>query len=530
MASVIIPEDEITNPLKLREVLQEGYIPFTYDNDNPSNENDYSAEFYCHDDVFNYDNFDYINNPDQGKTYHCVAFNAPEELESGSEPECGNEEREDGEECDGTDGVIEGENFCTNTCKLIPIYNGEHTCPEGTSPELFSEEYILSEDKNEKIIELGPGYYLFKASGEYFYSGEEENKKADAGYGTSNNWESLRPDLGITEGVEHRGVLSLLSDMGTSAMGIVNWGEYNSDHVYYKAHKIEGGGETVSVSFVISDWYNSWYSQNQNQGAMGDNSGGLKLEVYRCVESSPQETSSTGGGGGGGGPTGSHIPSQEASGEGSLGEPGPGEGIVAGAACVPYLHEYIQYGANNDPFEVRKLQIFLNGYLGLNLDVNGIYDLDTFNAVKTFQTMLKDDILAPWVANGCLSSEELATGYVYRTTRWAINNIFCPEMRPDVSDETCFGLGEGLVLGESIALADDGSMLEGDILDTPVSSEQEPEEEEEIMEISETEDMETTELEETEEETATNKGAIIALLAVLALGGLAYFIFRGKRV
>ena len=263
---------------------------------------------------------------------------------------------------------------------------------------------------------------------------------------------------------------------------------------------------------------------------MDNNSGELRLEVFRCVEPSTQEeTSSTGGGGGGGGGiTGSSA--QEASGEGSLGEPGPGEGIVAGVACVPYLHEYIQYGANNDPFEVRKLQIFLNGYLGMNLDVNGIYDLDTFNAVKTFQTMLKDDILAPWVANGCLSSEEMATGYVYRTTRWAINNIFCPEMKPDISDETCFGLGEGLVLGESIALADDGSVPEGDVLDTPVSSEQEPEEEEEVMEILETEDIETIELEETEEEAATNKGAIIALLAVLALGGLAYFIFRGKRV
>ena len=313
-------------------------------------------------------------------------------------------------------------------------------------------------------------------------------------------------------------------------MWVVTWGDYNSEHIYQKAYHISGE-EEVNVSFVISDWYNSWYNSYQDQGAMDDNTGSLDLKVYRCVEP-PEEQSNTeteesggtptgGGGGGGGG-----FSSGTIAGESTIRD----EGIVAGVACVPYLHEYIQYGADNDPFEVRKLQIFLNGYLGLNLDVNGIYDLDTFNAVKTFQTMLKDDILAPWVANGCLSSEEMATGYVYRTTRWAINNIFCPEMKPDISDETCFGLGEGLVLGESIALADDGSVPEGDVLDTPVSSEQEPEEEEEVMEILETEDIETIELEETEEEAATNKGAIIALLAVLALGGLAYFIFRGKRV
>ncbi|MCX6796118.1 MAG: putative metal-binding motif-containing protein, partial [Candidatus Falkowbacteria bacterium] len=47
--------------LELREVLQQGFIPFTYDQSNQSNDNNVSAEFYCHDDILNYDNWDYIN-------------------------------------------------------------------------------------------------------------------------------------------------------------------------------------------------------------------------------------------------------------------------------------------------------------------------------------------------------------------------------------------------------------------------------------------------------------------------------------
>jgi len=123
-------------------------------------------------------------------------------------------------------------------------------------------------------------------------------------------------------------------------------------------------------------------------------------------------------------------------------------GTVLGAAtekeevaCTPYLLEYIKLGAHNNPEEVKKLQLFLNEYLGLNLEVSGIYDQATYKAVKQFQLLMKDDILAPWVAVGCLPSENIATGYVYRTTKWAINNIFCPELKPDVSDETCKYIG-----------------------------------------------------------------------------------------
>ena len=60
----------------VREVLQDGYIPFTFDDAHQSNANNVSAEMYCSTDVLNYDNYDSIGQPELGKTYYCVAFNA----------------------------------------------------------------------------------------------------------------------------------------------------------------------------------------------------------------------------------------------------------------------------------------------------------------------------------------------------------------------------------------------------------------------------------------------------------------------
>jgi hypothetical protein len=57
----------------VREQMKSGYVPFSgvLGGNN-------SAEMWCHTDVLNYDNYDLIDNPQAGQTYHCVAFNAPE--------------------------------------------------------------------------------------------------------------------------------------------------------------------------------------------------------------------------------------------------------------------------------------------------------------------------------------------------------------------------------------------------------------------------------------------------------------------
>jgi len=107
-----------------------------------------------------------------------------------------------------------------------------------------------------------------------------------------------------------------------------------------------------------------------------------------------------GGGGGGGGPT--IIPP-----------------VLTTFVCKPFLLEYIKWGMNNNPYEVRKLQAFLIVFEKENrLTVSGYYDRATFEAVERFQKKYGPDVLGPW---GITDS----TGYVFITTKLAINNVYC---------------------------------------------------------------------------------------------------------
>jgi hypothetical protein len=72
-----------TERIWLREVMKDGYIPFSgwlKSGDNtPTEQDKISAEFYCNNDVLNYDNYEWIDILVAGQTYHCVGFNAPVE-------------------------------------------------------------------------------------------------------------------------------------------------------------------------------------------------------------------------------------------------------------------------------------------------------------------------------------------------------------------------------------------------------------------------------------------------------------------
>jgi hypothetical protein len=78
VGSTQIPVSEITgNTFWMREVLKDGYIPFTYQAEGKKNTDDYTAEFYCHTDAKNFDNYDRIDNPQVDGSYYCVAWNSP---------------------------------------------------------------------------------------------------------------------------------------------------------------------------------------------------------------------------------------------------------------------------------------------------------------------------------------------------------------------------------------------------------------------------------------------------------------------
>jgi hypothetical protein len=92
-----------------------------------------------------------------------------------------------------------------------------------------------------------------------------------------------------------------------------------------------------------------------------------------------------------------------------------------------YLSEYIFYQKKNNKDQVKLLQTFLNENLGIKLTVDGIYKAKSRDAVKAFQEKYKDKILAPWVKYG-QSDGSKGTGNVYKTTKWWINMLKCPDL------------------------------------------------------------------------------------------------------
>ena len=84
----------------------------------------------------------------------------------------------------------------------------------------------------------------------------------------------------------------------------------------------------------------------------------------------------------------------------------------------PLITEYMKFGNANNPLQVTNLQIFLKNSQKLEVDVNGIFDLKTENAVKAFQAEYLPEILGPWGA-------DQASGFVYITTTKKINALAC---------------------------------------------------------------------------------------------------------
>ncbi|MDB5195302.1 MAG: hypothetical protein JWO84_486 [Parcubacteria group bacterium] len=109
-------------------------------------------------------------------------------------------------------------------------------------------------------------------------------------------------------------------------------------------------------------------------------------------------------------------------------------GSVLGAStstpdvCSPLLTSFLKLGWKNDPTQVKKLQLFLASHLGITLPATGVFGPATLNAVKLFQKGQWDSVLKPWFGQpgSGISSADTPTGFVYQTTKWRINNIWCP--------------------------------------------------------------------------------------------------------
>jgi hypothetical protein len=109
------------------------------------------------------------------------------------------------------------------------------------------------------------------------------------------------------------------------------------------------------------------------------------------------------------------------------------DGQVLGSVCELPVTTYLRRGGNNDPAVVMQLQAFLNAELGLNIPLTGFFGPLTEAAVKAFQLKYYDEILKPWVDLGLLPPNT-ATGIVYKTTLWKIQQLGCPGL--DIPEPT----------------------------------------------------------------------------------------------
>ncbi len=94
----------------------------------------------------------------------------------------------------------------------------------------------------------------------------------------------------------------------------------------------------------------------------------------------------------------------------------------SGGVCSgPYILTYMRFGQNNDIADVARLQLYLNTELGKHIPVSGSFGLETDGAVRELQGKYSNDIMKPWVDAG-LTTDLTPSGYVFKTTRWFINN------------------------------------------------------------------------------------------------------------
>lgn len=158
---------------------------------------------------------------------------------------------------------------------------------------------------------------------------------------------------------------------------------------------------------------------------------GYHQEGKNCIphQSNPSDNNNGGGNGGGGSGGGSSLSGgrrRDVSGLFGSGEVLGASTEDDGLMCEPYLKEYIKLGAQNNPEEVKKLQIFLNQFFEVQNPVTGIYGQITFEMVKKFQAHQEVAVLTPWTIAGLPTDGP--TGYVYKTTKRWINILKCPEM------------------------------------------------------------------------------------------------------
>lgn len=400
----------------VREQFDSRYIPFTGLN----TDQNASAEIYCHNDVLNYDNWEWVEPVVADQTYHCVAFNAPKSCSIVSDETNIIEE--------GTNAVEtwdEHTSWLQSTLlspakwiwDVITVAN-----PTEDETKVFVKEFNLDTTPLSASIQIAAdngfilninGTDIVNELGNEFNYGDLKTYTVTNLVSGKNTIRMTVKNFAMPEGTSETnpaGALYKLTVFGTTNCSNVE--------PIDACVNIEGYQSAVPEGLRSDDARNCVTPQIEVPDVC-DNIDGIQETVptgkvpsgLSCVDQS------SGGGGGSSGYSVSQV----------LGASTTTGRVLGESTCAPYLKSYIKLGAKNDKDDVMRLQTFLNEYLGLKLKVDGLYTASTYNAVKKFQVGAKDQVLTPWAPFG-LKADSRGTGYVYKTTKRWINMLKCPQL------------------------------------------------------------------------------------------------------
>ncbi|MBU1092299.1 hypothetical protein KJ836_01320 [Patescibacteria group bacterium] len=248
MTTVTLTAEDIAGSsyLWFREVLQEGYIPFTHDQNNNSNIDDVSAELYCHVDVLNFDNYDRIDGVELGQTYYCVGFNVLAESPPGTITGVKfNDHNSDGVKGDNDAGLADWTIYAGKLVDTIEV--DSHSDQEGGDGETVQSHIVLANGQK----------YIMRATGT-FSAGDSIIADAQYSIRTGSEWTDLVENYGGW-GIE-------LLDLWINSDYHL-WGSFNPEHVYW--HTEMGTGNTISLH--IYDIFAS------------NNAGSLTVQIYEVL-------------------------------------------------------------------------------------------------------------------------------------------------------------------------------------------------------------------------------------------------------
>ena len=414
----------------VREVWNSNYIPFSGDTTAPRD--NVSAELYCHTDVLNYDNYDWIAPVEAGETYYCIGFNVRVESTPQNSAPTANA---------GIDQII------TLPVNSVNLNGSGSTDSDGTIAS-YTWEFVSGPsnvDPNDVVSPsaggLVAGTYVFKLV------------VTDNDGATDDDTVSITVNPVVVEtpqcsdDVDNNDAEDTLADEldpGCHTDGNAgNSGSYNpNDNNETDVPKCSNTGDDDGDQLIDS----------ADPGCHTDgNAGNSGSYDPNDNDESNSEVSNTGGGGGGGGGGGSRSQCSDRKdnsdiedtlidaadpgchSDGNANNPNSyvrsdrsesnsnGQVLGAETSCGIYVEKYLRKGYDNNVEAVRKVQTFLNDYMQAGLVVDGVYGSRTESAVRAFQLRHTDKVLTPW---GITAS----TGIFYITTQTEVNNIMCPPL------------------------------------------------------------------------------------------------------